>query len=318
MTIFLKVLKHYIREILSPISMSLDGKSKSKLSEFSMGIFGRGYNANMSIDVKQLIDDLMDNVAGYAQGASDSKHCTDIIHLIKATLDQVTKKREDYKEPRNGGTTVPSLNNLMEHTQRFYTTLLEFNNCLPAHSESEIESEQPNSEESEEENSKVLKLIDKPYYDTPEHIIYYHAASYLADEIFNPSSDLNVDVRNEKVKNLAKRLQFLFEVIKPNHSLQEQKQRCQQILTDISSDNNKAIKREDTSTALPVGVALFSVPISLTAPKKLISAGPGRMAKEFEAASRKIENMKIKDFRPGPADDERSENNERKFSMSSE
>ena len=178
MTIFLIVLQKLIKEQLSPLSKKLATKAKSF-----------GHNRALSTDLKDIIDKLEHDILFFTASeekddASDSQKIRLLIERARVAAQDV---REKHKEPRDSGETVKCLSSLMFHTTRFYTKLFEFG----------------------------FPLLGRSYTETPENIIYYQAARYFGEEIFDPLTGMDVDIRGVKEGQLNSRLQALSELISP-------------------------------------------------------------------------------------------------------
>ena len=260
MTIFLMVLKKLIKTQLGPLSISLGKKADST-----------GYNNDLSRDQQEIIDTL-DNTLSLLQGTgNDANDTATVIELIDTARKKIQTVRELYKEPRDGGETMKCINSLKSHTSDFYEKLLLFKFCL----------------------------LNKPYFETPENIIYYHATYYFGEEIFAPKAGLDVDIRNKKERKLEMRLKFLSELIDPSYNLEEQRERSLQVLDDLFSDNNLAIKKDDGNSAIPMpGLSFWGMSVTLTGITEIFAASEGRMAVQFNQAARKIKAMTNETFQP--------------------
>jgi hypothetical protein len=135
-------------------------------------------------------------------------------------------------------------------------------------------------------------LLNKSYTETPENIVYYHAAIYLGDEIFSPRTGIDYEIRTKKEGQLAVRLQALSERINPSHNLEEQRKRALQVLQDLAQDNQNAIKK-DKGFSLP-GLSFWGV--SVVTPSDWFSSGEGRFGVEFNTAVRTIQGMTESQF----------------------
>ena len=254
MTIFLMVLKKLIKDQLNALSVNLDNQSKSYR-----------YNRDLSKDQKEIIDGL-DNVIVKFQGSDkDRDDVTEIIKLIDDSLKKIQDKREAYGEPRDKGNTVTTLNTLRNHVSGFDDKLFKFS----------------------------FNLLDKIYTETPENIVYYHAAYYLGDEIFNPKGG-DLSIRSTKEQKLGERLETLKELIKPHYNLEEQRRRVLQVLKDLSTDNQAAIKKDKSSGYALPWLTLYGAQLNL--PEEWFAASEGRFAEEFNMAVRKINAMTAEQF----------------------
>lgn len=292
MTIFLEVLKELILAQLDIISKRANSKMNSGYSNASRSFFGAkwAYNKDLSLETKVLIDHLVQEINAYQiqseEPKTDLEACQEIVKIIDNTLTRVQAVRKNAGELIDGGKSVPCLKNLKEYAVRFYTNLSAFNK--PDQDE-ELEEPDDNAWE-------PLKLTDKIYRKTPEGMIYYQAARYIGDEVFNPSPYLDDDIRKAKEKALATRLQILSALIKPGMNLTARKATCMQALNDISTDNATIISGGKKKTDIPIGLSMGPIPLSLSAPKKLMSPGEGRLEELLKVAGTKIRLVPDEDF----------------------
>jgi hypothetical protein len=267
MTIFLMVLQKLIKEQLNPRSTDLDEKSKPKAYSY------RWYNHELSRELKTLIDDLSDNIVKFTSDEDDKSSVNYITTLIKDTRENVGKKREEHGEPKDKGETMECLNKLSFDVEGLYKKLIEFKKI----------------------GSLTFDLLDMKYTNNPLFLIYYHAVYYFGEEIFHPKSNLDVKLRAEKEVRLGKRLQSLSELIKPEQTLDEQKERALQVLADLANDNKQVIKKDKSYYKLP-GLTLYGVGLSI--PTDWFSPSEGRLGEQFNLAVRKINEMTLHDFEP--------------------
>jgi hypothetical protein len=257
-TIFSLVLKKLIKEQLSPLSLGLARKAKSY-----------GYNTDLSTDQKEVIDKLEGDILLFEASGHDDVDAAKIGDLVDKAREKIQSVREKYKEARDEGETITCLNNLKLHTNDFHKKLSSFK----------------------------FGLLDKEYTETPENIIYFHAVYYFGEEIFVPKSGIDVEIRSQKEKKLEIRLKSLSELIKPTHTLDEQKERSIQVLEDLASDNKLAIKKEEGSTPVAVpGLSFWG--FQITAPTEWFAASEGRMGVQFNLAARRIREMTEDTFEP--------------------
>ncbi|QMT58775.1 hypothetical protein [Legionella sp. PC997] len=264
MTIFLMVLKKLIKEQLSPLSASLDSKSKTY-----------GHNKILSKEQKDLIDELSDEIVKYESTGSDEVSVKAITQLITEYRSRVQLKRESHGEPKDTGDTISCLNNLVFHTSAFYEKLKVF----------------------KESGAYDFLLIDQDFKNNPAHIVYQHAVYYFGEEIFCPLSGIDLKLRAEKEEKLGVRLQSLFEIIKPSHNLEEQKKRTLQVLRDLAEDNKKTVKKDKANYTLP----FFSFyGVHLTLPSDWFSPSEGRLGEQLNLAIRKINELTTDTFEASP------------------
>lgn len=253
MNIFLKVLKKLIKEKLSELSANLKWKSETY-----------GYNTKLSIDQKNVVDKLEEDIVLFKDTGNDENDLLSIIALIDTARIKIQSIRELYGEPRDKGESVTCLNNLKNHSNDFLGKLKKFE----------------------------FNLLNKSYSETPENLVYYHAAIYLGDEIFTPKTGIDYEIRTKKEEQLAVRLQALSERINPSHNLEEQRKRALQVLQDLAQDNQNAIKK-DKGFSLP-GLSFWGV--GVVTPSDWFSSGEGRFGVEFNTAVRTIQAMNETQF----------------------
>ncbi|BCA97040.1 hypothetical protein TUM19329_34010 [Legionella antarctica] len=258
MTIFLMVLKKLIKEQLSPLSIGLDKKAKSV-----------GYNTDLSTDQKEVIDKLEADILRFEGSGNDETDAAKFGELIDKAREKIQIIREKYGESRDEGDTITCLNKLKLHTNDFHKKLESFK----------------------------FSLLNKEYSETPENVCYYHATYYFGEEIFAPKKGLDIKIREQKEAKLEKRLQSLSELIKPTHTLDEQRERSIQVLDDLASDNKLAIKKDEAPVTVP-GMSFWGVSLTLSGVTDYFSASEGRMGVQFNLAARKIRDMSEDKFEP--------------------
>ncbi len=256
MTIFLIVLKKLIREQLKPVSNTLLVQSKSY-----------GYNKQLSLDQKDIIDHLEEEVLKFEGTGDDESDTKTMVVLIESHRAKIQLARERHGKPREEGATITCISNLIFHSNGFLSKLKTFN----------------------------FPLLNKLNTETPEGIIYYHAAYYFGEEIFNPLASIDLHIRAKKEEALHVRLQSLSEIIKPSHTLDERKERAMRHLMDLASDNKASIKPAKSSVAVP-GVSFWG--IQATAPTEWFAPSLGRFDEQFSQAARKIKEMTEESFKP--------------------
>ena len=260
MTIFLMVLKKLIKEQLSPLSTNLASQAKSY-----------GYKKDLSLDQKDIIDKLEESILLFKGSKADDEGDVKKIHeLIVAAHKKIQAARELHQEPKDSGSTIDCITKLMLRPAEFCDKLAEF---------------------------KKIQFLNMEYSETPHNIIYFHAAYYLGDNVFNPLEGIDVQIRTKKEEKLQLRLEALSAIIKPTDTLAEQKLRCKQMVDDLASDNKLVIKKDDgaKNISLP-GFSFWGV--QMTVPKEWFGAGEGRMAQQFSLAYRNIMNLTEETFEP--------------------
>lgn len=271
MTIFLKVLIELIKDQLNPRSVKLADQSKSY-----------GYNHKLSIAQKEIIDALSTTLSRYNGTVDDQKNTKEVEEHIQNALKKVQHAREAHKEKKDRGETIECLNKIRNNTSSLYDKLVAFA-----------------TKDKKAENDPTFNLLNRTYYETPENVVYFHAIFYFGQEIFEAALGLNQDIRTLKEKSLARRLVILSELIKPEFNLNDRKTRALQVLLDLNTDNQQAIKTNAPSIPIPVpGLKFFGT--ELTAPNELLYAGDGRIKKLIDVMEEKINAMTNEDFEKPP------------------
>lgn len=254
MTIFLNVLTKLISEKLSPLLNGLTGKSK-----------GLGHNHNLSKEQYEIILALFSKIVPFKGTGNDAVDYVAVTTLIEAAREEIQAVREKHRVGRDDGETIGCINLLLSSTKLFYSKLNKLN----------------------------FKLLNKVYTETPENIIYFHAAYYFGEDIFTPIGSIDLDIRDHKEDAVVKRLESLPKLIKPTSTMEEQIDWSLRVLSDLATDNKAAIKPSKKKTAIPIpGITFFG--ISLTAPMNMLSASEGRMGDQIKAAVIQIEKLKLK------------------------
>lgn len=275
MTIFLKVLKMLIKEQLSETSRTL---------EWQTG-YPSVYNQLLSSQKKIIVDALEEKIVKFVGTGNDEADSKTINKLIEDARVLVQDKHDEHKKSRDSGDTLDMMSNLIFHTNAFYAKLDKYN--------------KPETSEAQEKNEGPVKLrlINHPYHNTPENIIYFYAAGYIGGEIFKPSTNIDLKVRNQKEEAVLSRIQSLSERIQPHFGLSDRKLRSTQALTDLSSDNLRIITPPTTPSFgipfLSLG-GLFSVKV----PTTLFNPGEGRFGKLFSLAESLVKDMTELEFQP--------------------
>lgn len=258
MNIFLKVLKTLIGNELTTAASKQNSKSN-----------GYGYNKQLSADQQNLIAELNKSIILYDPSEDDSTISTDIGNLIKGTHKAIKKLRDEHKT-RTEGETLPALIDLKNRVPEFYEKLKSFN----------------------------FKLLNKPFTETPEGIVYYYAALYLGEQIFCPSKYKVSEVKKAKEDCLCDRLQQLSDLIKPDHKFEDRKKHTMTILHDLARDNKEIVNEANSSNyinlPLPIGGLNFlGAKVSLA---QVFGCSLGRFGELFNEAVRRINKMSPKAF----------------------
>ncbi len=158
-----------------------------------------------------------------------------------------------------------------------------------------------------------FNLLNRPYPQTPEAIIYYHACYYLGQEIFTPESR-DVKIRNKKEESLGIRLKQLNDLMQLERPLVEQKNIASQIIKDMLSDNAQAVMRHTgAGPALP---GLSFMGFQVTSPAGWFAASKGRFSEQFKISLLRINDIKNNDITASSEENEQDSVDERSHSNS--
>lgn len=248
MTIFVNVVTQLINEALSDRSVKLKGQTASYL-----------HNTTLSETQRTIITQLATTISRYQSISSDEQDHRNIVTILTKTRDEIRTTRQQHQQKEEGETTH-CLNNLILSTESFYQKLGKLN----------------------------FPLLDRPYTNTPENIVYTKACYYLGQEIFDPQHGDHT-VREAKEKAVEARLIQLAQLIKDEQTLDERRKWTKQVLSDLDADNLKA-GQPAVPRAIP-GVSIMGV-FSLTAPD-ILAARKGRLGSLLKQAGIEIEQLTI-------------------------
>jgi hypothetical protein len=280
MTVFLRVLKKLIKEQLCATSADLAAQSK----------WPSIYNQPLSVQKKHLIDLLEGKISSFVGTGDDEADSKTINKWIEDFRVLIQNKQEEHGKTRDTGETLQTLSNLIFHTNAFYTKLDKYN-------------KQEVLEHQERQESPVkLRLINHPYHHTPEIIIYFYAAGYIGEEIFEPSTNIDLSIRTAKENAVLSRIQSLSERIKPEFGLVDRKNRARDALRDLAMDNNAIITPKAASS---FGIPFLSLGgvFSIKVPTTLFNPSEGRFGKLFSLAESLISDMTELEFKPSEVED---------------
>lgn len=275
MTIFLMVLKKLIKEQLNAASSTLESQAQ----------YPSLYNQLLSLQKKNIVDTLESKVVAFLGTGDDEADSKSINKLIEEARILIQGKQEEHGKSRDSGETLEMMSNLIFHTNAFYTKLDKYNKS------------ETSDVIDKGEGPVKLRLINHPYHNTPENTIYFFAAGYIGEEIFKPSSKIDLVVRNRKEEAVLSRIQSLSEVIKPQFGLGDRKTRAMKTLSDLAMDNMTIITPTTTSSfGLPfVSLGGF---FSVKVPTTLFNPSEGRFGKLFSLAESLVKDMTELEFQP--------------------
>lgn len=256
MTIFLKVLIKLIRNHLGELSRNLQSQTASYTSSYI-------YNSDLSMQQKEKVDTLEEKIGAITGTNDDAKDMEYIVKLLETYRVEVKKVREKHGEQGEEGHTIKTLNNMVFRTKGFYGKLKSFE----------------------------FNLLNKEYNDvTPDGVVYYHAAYYFGEEVFNPSKTIDPDIRKKKEDKLKNRLVILSELIKPEYDCLARADRTLGVLQDLASDNKQVIKKDDNKGIALPGLSFWG--FSISTPSEWFSASEGRLGAQLNLAISKINELK--------------------------
>lgn len=289
MTIFLSVLKKLIKEQLGLLLEVQNGKINAKFLS---------YNVDLSKDQKTIISTLQDKIVRFDGTGDDLQDLNEILGFIDEARVQIQDARELHKQPRDAGETVTGFNNLRNHSMAFYDKLKNINKLKAKEPLKSADKTKPT-----EQGKKVnFNFLNRTYTRTPENTVYYHAALYFGDDIFNPKSTTNTDLREQKEVALLERLIQLKEWIQSEHALEDQRWRVIKVLKDLAGDNDSLTKGTSEKSFFPK-ISLFGGIASLSL-EDMFSASPGRFGQEFSEAVRTVNKITEKEFNKPVVDTE--------------
>ncbi|MBL7481715.1 hypothetical protein [Legionella bononiensis] len=271
MTIFLKVLIKLIKEKLNAMSSVLSYQSEHPSI----------YNQLLSLQKKNILDTLESKIVSFVGTGDDEADSKTITKWIEDSRVQIQNKQEEHGKSRDEGDTLKMMSDLIFHTNAFFAKLDKYNK----------------SESSELDGSLKLRLINHRFYNTPENVIYYHAAGYLGEEIFNPSTNIDLAIRTKKEEAVLARIQSLSERIRPEYGLVDRKQRAADALRDLSMDN-KTIITPESSSSFGIPFLSFGGIFSVKVPTTLFNPSEGRFGKLFNLADSLVKEMTELEFKP--------------------
>ncbi|MFI4919116.1 MAG: hypothetical protein ACHP65_06135 [Legionellales bacterium] len=274
MTIFIEVLKTLIGDQLIILSSHLN--TKTLTNSITNSINSKFYNRPLSLEQKKLIEALYLKIMGYSDTNGDAadaaflcaevQSCLQKIQIVRAQQPQskysITKKMlyggtTDAEE----GNTIPALRKIISHTNEYLEKLRLIS----------------------------FKLLDKDHNThKPEGIVHFHAACYFGDDLFQPTSKSNPEVRIKKEAALCHRLEMLSLLIKSSDNFEDQRRYTLSVLQDLLSDNERIIRDASTSYSLPVSFW----GIQANAPAELCGPSLGRFQEQFEKAVKDVTAMK--------------------------
>ncbi len=253
MTIFLTLLKLLIKNRLSVQIAKLIVKSRDPR-----------YKKQLCLDQKEILENLDKYITGFNGTMVEMQDLDRIMEEIGLYRKQIQAKRSDFNEPRDSGETIACVSNLMFHAQDFYDKLKEF------------------------------LLLNKVNNETsPLGIVYFHAAYYLGEELFDPLPNSDQPIREKKEQIIKTRLQLLLRNLTNAKSLIEQIERTLEVLDILLSDNVEIKNpKENHSTGFFSSSNLINL-VGQTI-KTSLGLGSDRFQAQFGMAQSKIRLMQEK------------------------
>lgn len=219
MTLFLKILIKLIDEKLADTAKSLKKKSDSY-----------GYDNELSRKMHMQVEALREALGNQECLGDDDKNHQAIISQLEKYRATIKGFREEHQQSGVSGKTMPTMNALVNYTKEAYNKLCSYS----------------------------FKLLNLTYdYESPEGVIYYHAALYLIRSIFEdqPQKD---PVRNKKEEALANRLAIFSKLLLQDNEFDVKLKHGKQFLTDMRGDNT-VIASNGKGVMSNLKVTIFSV-----------------------------------------------------------
>lgn len=197
------------------------------------------FHSNMlSKEQAQIVADLEKEVIQFAAQSegSDKTQKDKLKELIKSAQKKVEQARGEHKAGATSAT-ITCLEALNGAIDKFYEKL----------------------------EAYPFRFFEREYIPTPEYVVYQHACSYLGNSIFHPDKHSNSEIKKKKEAAVHNRLNRLEKAIKPEYTLEQQKDTTTQVLRDLSRDNYDIVKPTQVAHA-PIslgGVTFFNIPIKL-------------------------------------------------------
>ncbi len=258
-TIFIKNLK-----LLASGQLKLRWSAlNSQLTKYDIGPFkltGFIHDTILSSEQGGIIDTLGTEIVTFDGTGDDLGDKNKIKALIAAARKKVETARVSHAAAAISDT-LACLDELSNAVENFYTQLEAF----------------------------PFPLLNCPYKDTPEHIVYSHACNYLGLSKFQIDSHSSIEIRKLKEEALITRLVALKKAIRPEYNLEQQRETTVQALNDLARDNSDIVKPKK-AVSVPIvsaGFTLFAMPL------KGQTATAGTMEKAILLAKKEISELTV-------------------------
>ncbi|CAM2746196.1 hypothetical protein [Legionella worsleiensis] len=273
MTIFLKALIQLIRDKLNALSARLDYQASHP------GL----YNMTLSLEKKSIVAVLDKKLLDFTGTGHDQNDYKTIIDWVNESHQHILAAQVKHSKSSDGDT-LKLIADLAFQIRRFFEKI---DTCNHATESNAASSACP----------ARLQLINHPYRQTPEHIVYYYAAIYLGEEIFQPHDWAKPDIRDLKEKAVIDRIQSISLKIQSQFSLEARKEQVLKELNDLLRDNHDIVTPKSTSS---IGIPFFDIAslIKIRVPTTFFDPGEGRLARVFGLAKIEVMHMTESNFQP--------------------
>ncbi|MDR3442095.1 MAG: hypothetical protein P4L65_03670 [Legionella sp.] len=224
-TIFVEEVKQLVKEQLAHIISGEHGKSQQVMYFLGFPIPNVVYNSVLAQKQKNIVSSLSDKIIKFEGSLDDQENTKQIISFINTARVEVQAAREHHKEPKDGGDTISCLTVLSRNIDDLHNKIIKL--------------------KKEDPKLYCFELLNKHYEGSALDIVAGQLIHYHGEEIFTPQSS-DPDIRKNKEKALATRIRAINERIQEDTPLQTQKERVQECLDDLRTDNGIISKGNDS------------------------------------------------------------------------
>jgi len=252
-TIFLKVVKDLVNDKFTAMKTSLQDQISRPF-----------YNVKLSEKQLEIIKELEQKLVKHDSTINDKTDSLKIVKLIQDARIEIRNARVEQGESQDTGSTLQAISKMGDDVTAFYAKLESFG----------------------------FSLLDRPWQNTPEYILYLHAAKYLGETVFKPLQKSDASVSKTKETDLSKRLEALAK--QKNQGFDDQKKWTLVTLEDLDGDNKKIRNGGESSVPIP-GANFLGWQFNLST--NLLGPGLGRFKEMIDHARTKIQEMKSSEFK---------------------
>lgn len=267
-TIFVEEVKQLVKEQLAHIISGEHGKSQQVMYFLGFPIPNVVYNSVLAQKQKNIVSSLSDKIIKFEGCLDDQENTKQLISFINTARVEVQAAREQHKEPKDGGETVSCLTILSRNIDDLLNKI------------KTLKQEDP-----------VLycyDLLNKNYEGTALDILAGQLIHYHGEETFTPQSS-DPDIRKNKEKALATRIRAINERIQEDTPLQTQKERVQECLDDLRTDNGIISKgNESVIKSLMTKVTFFGFGLD----PALAGSREGRLGSLIDCTEDRVARLK--------------------------